>query len=104
MNPTIIDHERELLEAIALHYDQADAPLVIAKGEGSLASEIIAMGKKYGIHLHEDPGLMQQLSSLDVGERIPEQLYQVIAEIISFVYMLEGKMPLGWTAGESTFD
>ncbi len=92
-----IDHERDLLEAIALFYDQSEAPVVLAKGEGSLASEIITMGKKYGVHLHEDPALMEQLSSLDVGDRIPQQLFLAIAEIIAYVYKLEGRTPEGFS-------
>jgi flagellar biosynthesis protein len=93
MTSRLIQHERELLEAIALYYDQQQAPKVIAKGEGNLAAEIIAMGKQYGVHLHEDPALLEQLSSLDVGDNIPEHLFYIIAEIIAYVYHLEGKTP-----------
>ena len=94
MEGRLIQHEKELLEAIALYYDQQQqAPQVIAKGEGSLAAEIIAMGKHYGVHLHEDPALLEQLSHLEVGDQIPEHLFYIIAEIISYVYHLEGKQP-----------
>jgi len=93
MSNRLIQHERDLLEAIALFYDQQKAPQVIAKGEGDVASKIIAMGKKYGVHLHEDPALLEQLSDLEVGDEIPQQLYFIIAEIIAYVYHLEGKKP-----------
>lgn len=93
MKNRIIDHERDLLKAIALYYDQIHDPVVVAKGEGSVAATLIKTGKKHDIHLHEDPNLMDQLSHLDIGDSIPQQLYQIIAEIITFVYMLEGKTP-----------
>ncbi len=93
MTGRLIEHEKELLEAIALFYDQKQAPQVIAKGEGVVAQEIITMGKKYGVHLHEDPALMEQLSDLEIGDKIPPQLFFIIAEIIAYVYHLEGKQP-----------
>jgi len=93
MTGRLIQHERELLEAIALYYDQKKAPQVIAKGEGALAAEIIAMGNKYGVHLHEDPALLEQLSTLEVGDHIPEHLFYIIAEIIAYVYHLEERQP-----------
>ncbi len=93
MKNRIIDHERDLLRAIALYYDQINDPVVVAKGEGKIATAIIQTGKNHHIHLHEDPNLMEQLSHLDIGDSIPQQLYQIIAEIIAFVYMLEGKTP-----------
>ncbi len=93
MNNRLIEHERDLLQAIALYYDQIKDPIIVAKGAGSIAAEMIRVGKNHGIHLHEDPRLMEQLSYLDIGDAIPQHLYHIIAEIIAFVYMLEGKIP-----------
>jgi len=93
MNRTTIQQEKEFLEAIALYYDQINDPLVVAKGEGNIAAQMIQLAKQHQIHLHEDPHLMQQLSTLEIGDRIPQNLYQIIAEIIAYVYLLEGKTP-----------
>ncbi len=101
MKNRIIDHEKEFLKAIALYYDQINDPVVVAKGEGNIASSIIQTAKMHEIHLHEDPNLMEQLSHLDIGDSIPRHLYQIIAEIITFVYLLEGKMPVNFTPDNS---
>ncbi len=45
------------------------------------------------VALKYDSELMRWLGQLDIGEEIPEQLYQVIAEILAFVYHLEGRSP-----------
>ncbi|PIP80402.1 MAG: hypothetical protein COW84_05480 [Gammaproteobacteria bacterium CG22_combo_CG10-13_8_21_14_all_40_8] len=93
MNSRIFYNENKIRQAIALFYDQVDAPKIIAKGEGDIARRMIMLAKQHNIHLHEDPNLLKQFSQLNIGDTIPEELYQVIAEIISFVYWLEGKTP-----------
>lgn len=93
MRQRIIDQEKELLEAVALYYDQISDPQVVAKGEGQIAAQMIQLAKQHHIHLHEDPQLMTQLSQLEIGDRIPQNLYQIIAEIIAYVYILTGKKP-----------
>jgi flagellar biosynthesis protein len=72
------------------------APTIIAKGFGDLAEEIIALARQNGVLVHEDPYLSDFLATLDLGQEIPEQLYHVIAEIISFSYVLQGKFPDSW--------
>jgi len=73
--------------AIGLKYDGGDkktAPKVVAKGYGDLAEAIIAMAEESG------------LSTLDLGQDIPESLYFVIAELLAYSYVLQGKIPPGW--------
>lgn len=90
--------------AVGLKYQQApaqageksQAPTIIAKGFGELADEIIALAKDSGVLIHEDPYLSDFLATLDLGQEIPEQLYHVIAELISFSYVLQGKFPDSW--------
>ena len=82
--------------AVALKHNEGDnknAPQVVAKG---LADEIIALAKQSGVLIHEDPYLSEFLASLDLGQEIPEELYHVIAELISFSYVLQGKFPESW--------
>jgi flagellar biosynthesis protein len=85
--------------AVGLKYQQGEgsqAPTIIAKGFGDLADEIIALAKESGVLIHEDPYLSDFLATLDLGQEIPEQLYHVIAELISFSYVLQGKFPDSW--------
>jgi len=82
--------------AIGLKYDGGDkknAPKVVAKGYGDLAEAIIAMAEETGILIHEDPYLSEVL---DVGQDIPESLYYVIAELLAYSYVLQGKIPPSW--------
>jgi flagellar biosynthesis protein len=72
------------------------APSIIAKGFGDLAEEIIALARQNGVLVHEDPYLSEFLATLDLGQEIPDQLYHVIAELISFSYVLQGKFPDSW--------
>mgnify|MGYP003677990959 FL=1 len=85
--------------AVALKYHQGEessTPTVIAKGFGDLAQEIIDIAKQSGVLVHEDPYLSDFLATLDLGQEIPEQLYHVIAELIAFSYVLQGKFPESW--------
>lgn len=76
--------------AAALKYDPKKhaAPVLTAKGRGTIAEKIISLARKNGIPIKEDPSLVQILSKLDIDEQIPPVLYKAIAEILAFVYAL----------------
>ncbi|MBQ6735758.1 MAG: EscU/YscU/HrcU family type III secretion system export apparatus switch protein [Lachnospiraceae bacterium] len=78
-------HQRKT--AVALGYDpnKDNAPTVIASGKGALAERIIEKAKESDIPVHEDDKLANTLSKLDIGEAIPPELYEVVAEILVFV-------------------
>jgi flagellar biosynthesis protein len=82
--------------AVALKYDGANAPTVIAKGQGELAREIIELATQHDIPLDTDPELVKLLSSIPLGEQIPQELYIAVAEVIAFAYMLSEKVPEGF--------
>jgi len=82
--------------AVALHYDGDTAPQITAKGSGELAEQIIAIAKKHNVPLQENTELVQLLSHLELGDKIPQELYLAVAEIIAFTYMLKGKKPRGF--------
>lgn len=85
------DKEELHEEAVALKYNHEEdfAPIIIAKGQGELAEEIIRKAKECEIPIKEDRDLVQVLLQLQLGEEIPEQLYTVVAEILGFIYSLE---------------
>lgn len=73
-------------QAIALSYDpEEDAPKVIASGRGVLAEKIIEKAKEASVPIHRDDKLADTLSRLEIGEMIPPELYEVVAEILVFV-------------------
>lgn len=72
--------------AIALEYEAGDvAPKVIASGRGYLAEKIIDKAQEYDIPVHRDEKLAGSLEQLEIGEYIPKELYQVVAEVLVYV-------------------
>ncbi len=80
-------NEKKIKTAVALGYDPNEdgAPKVIASGKGALAEKIIEQAKENKIPVHEDSKLADTLSRLEIGEMIPPELYEVVAEILVFV-------------------
>lgn len=76
--------------AVALQYGAAtdSAPKITAKGHGVVAEKIIALARQNGVPLRQDPDLVQVLSQLDLRQEIPPSLYQVVAELLAFIYRL----------------
>lgn len=76
--------------AVALGYDPGDAaPKIIASGQGAVAERIIEGAKEHQIPLHKDERLANTLSRLEIGECIPPQLYEVVAQVLLFVDRLD---------------
>jgi flagellar biosynthesis protein len=65
---------------------------VTAAGQGAVAEEIIRRAREAGVPVTEDPRLAAVLSQIDVGRVIPPELYQVIAEVLAYVYRLEDRV------------
>ncbi|WP_346797072.1 EscU/YscU/HrcU family type III secretion system export apparatus switch protein [Halomonas sp. Bachu 37] len=81
-------------QAVALAYQEGDgAPRVVAKGYGELAERIMAEADRQGIYIHDAPELVGLLMQLDLDDQVPPSLYQVVAELLVWVYELssEGK-------------
>lgn len=80
--------------AVALKYDERTmaAPKVLAKGEGYLAAQIRRLAIEHGVPIIERPPLARALYRLvEVGQEIPSQFYQAVAEILAYVYEMAGK-------------
>ncbi len=81
--------------AVAIKYDPevADAPLVIAKGEDYMAAKIKEAAKEHKIEIVENKPLARMLyANVDIGQAVPPELYQAVAEVLAFVYHLQGKI------------
>lgn len=80
------DKKNKIKQAVALAYDPDDAaPKVIAAGKGLLAEKIIEKAQEAFVPVHRDEKLANTLSRLDIGDMIPPELYEVVAEILIFV-------------------
>lgn len=86
------EHTAGVPKAAALQYRRGEqrAPVVTAFGKGQLAEQIIAVARANGVYVQPDPDLIELLAQVDVGLAIPPQLYYVVAEILAFVYKLNG--------------
>lgn len=80
--------------AVAIKYDsnEAPAPIVVAKGEEYLAAKIKEIAKENHIFIKENKMLARSIyTTVDVGEQIPPELYQAVAEILAVVYQSRGR-------------
>lgn len=80
--------------AVAIKYDPEvyDAPYVIAKGADYLAQKIKETAKEHHIEIVENKPLARMLyANVDIGSVVPPELYQAVAEVLAFVYHLQGK-------------
>lgn len=89
--------KNKIKQAIALEYNPSDdeAPRVIAAGKGALAERIVEKAKEADVPIHRDDKLADTLSRLEIGDMIPPELYEVVAEILVFVDTMDkikGKM------------
>jgi flagellar biosynthesis protein len=73
-------------KAVAIHYsEELPAPVIVARGKGELARRILRIAESHGVHLLVNPELADALVELEIGSLIPEEFYQIIAEILVFV-------------------
>lgn len=77
--------------AVAIAYETGDtAPKVVAKGRGLVAQEIIQRAREAGVFVHESPELVALLMQVDLDARIPPALYVAVAELLAWIYRMEG--------------
>ncbi len=74
--------------AVAIRYEKHKdtAPRIVAKGAGEVAQAILHAAEKSEVPVFENGGLVDSLIALELGSVIPEELYQVVAEILAYVY------------------
>ena len=81
--------------AVAIKYDPSisDAPVVVAKGADFLAQKIKEIAREHKVEIVENKPLARMLfANVEVGEAVPPELYQAVAEVLAFVYHLQGKV------------
>lgn len=81
--------------AVAIRYDASEmsAPTVVAKGQDYLALKIREVAKKHRIVTMENKPLARALySQVEIGQQIPEELFKAVAEVLAYVYKLQGKV------------
>lgn len=80
-------------KAVAVKYIRdLPAPFVVAKGKENIARKLVRIAREHDITILQDEKLSERLFELETGEFIPEEVYEVVAEILAFVYNTTGKM------------
>jgi flagellar biosynthesis protein len=81
--------------AVALRYDGARAPTVVAIGRGEVGRRIIETAQAHGVPLEENGPLAEALSQVELETEIPVELYDAIAIIIGFLMRASAKASAG---------
>lgn len=78
---------KEIKQAAALRYSpETDrAPVVVATGQGIIAEKIIEKANQSNVPVYQDSNLAKTLSSLCIGDQIPPEVYEVVAQILIFI-------------------
>ncbi len=86
--PRRTENEAKPLMATALQYEPENggAPRVVASGQRKVAEQILAEARKHNILIYEDTALTSALSHVNLGEEIPPELYQVVAQVLAYIY------------------
>ncbi|MCX8131952.1 MAG: EscU/YscU/HrcU family type III secretion system export apparatus switch protein [Clostridia bacterium] len=80
-------NEKKIKKVAALKYlpGEDKAPKIVALGKGEIAEKIVETAKANNVPVYENAQLAHTLSSLSIGDDIPQELYEVVAEILVFV-------------------
>ncbi len=80
-------------KAFALTYEGLSVPVLTAKGSDLLADEIIYFANKNNVPVISNTLLAEDLSEIDIGEEIPEIMYEAVAVVLSWAYWIKGREP-----------
>ena len=84
--------DRQVAIALGYELDRDLAPKVVAKGYDEIARKIVELAQSYNIPVRKDADLIELLESLSVGSAIPTEAYEVVAEILAFVYLMNERL------------
>ena len=75
-----------LSRAVAIKYERTDtAPKVVASGKGVIADKILEKAKENDVAIYKDAALVDELLKVDLGDSIPPELYEVVAQVLIFI-------------------
>lgn len=85
------DREKKVKEAAALEYSPGEdtAPKLIAVAKGEAAEKVIEKAKESNVPVYENAGLAHTLAGMSIGDQIPQELYEVVAEILVYISSLD---------------
>ena len=85
--------KRDVAVALSYRPDQGDeAPRVVASGTGELARRILDLAFAAGVKVREDADLVEILAAVDIDSQVPLEALMAVAEILTYVYIANGRM------------
>lgn len=83
--------ENKVKEVAALRYspDSNKAPEIVAVGKGDIAEKILETARNSNVPIHTNDALAHTLAQMNIGDEIPPELYEVVAEVLVFVSNLD---------------
>lgn len=85
---TQLPQSRKKVVALKYKAGEDDAPRVVAKGQGSIADQILKLAEEHKIPMYQDADLVEVLSKIDLSHAVPPEMYQAVAEVLAFVYRM----------------
>lgn len=84
---------KNIKKAVALSYDseEGQVPIVIAKGTGIIAENIVQAATQNLVPVYQSQVLTSMLMAVELDREIPPELYKVVAEVLAFVYRMDQK-------------
>lgn len=84
------DERKKQQKAVAVQYEAGSpAPAIVAKGAGVVAERIIEKAKETDVPVYRNEEFVEELSRIDLGDNIPPELYEVVAQVLIFVSDLD---------------
>ncbi len=87
----VITNPEHIAVALVYHREKMEAPQVVAKGTDFLAWRIRTLARENKVPVVRNPPLARTLNEVEVGQRIPEDMFKAVAEILAYVYSLKGR-------------
>jgi len=85
-----MEERKKRQRAVALHYQKDEhAPRVVAKGAGIIAGKILDKAEEAEVAVYKDAKLVEELTRMDIGDHIPPELYEVVAQVLTFISELD---------------
>lgn len=104
---TNANHKEPPRRVVALRYERASesAPRVVAQGRGHVAETILEFARVHGVPVHADADMVELLGACELGAEISPELYEVVAQLLAFLYrtnagLLRAEPAAGATADE----
>lgn len=96
--------KKKVKEAVALQYspESGGAPKLIALGRGETAEKIVETAKANDVPVYEDQSLAHNLNMLKIGDEIPPELYEVVAQVLVFISKIDGRFGDRYGIGKKT--